>query len=400
MSAHRQRGKPDIVLISTADFDHPFWTNKQHTAVRLAARGYRVLYVESLGLRAPTTGARDMARMGRRLKRGLTPPRQVRPNLWVCAPLVLPRHTEPGVRRLNGRVLALTIGAQLAMLGMRTLLVWTYNPVIHELLDRLPHRGVVYHCVDDLTAAPGLPSETIADAERAMCARANWVFTTSPTLQDKLAPLNPDHTVYMPNVADVDHFVTAQQPGPIAEDLARIPGPRVGYIGAISPYKFDLERTARIARAMPDVSFVLIGQVGEGQPGATTDLLDAPNIHLLGPRPYDTLPTYLRGFDAALLPFTRNAYTDAMFPMKFFETLAAGVPVISTAIPSLKDEADLAVLSDADDTLIAGLRAAIAGTDPAQLAAGLAKAKQHTWDTRLDRMEQLLRGDARLRGQA
>jgi glycosyltransferase involved in cell wall biosynthesis len=93
----------------------------------------------------------------------------------------------------------------------------------------------------------------------------------------------------------------------------------------------------------PDCQIVLIGRVGEGDPATALDeLICHANIHLLGPRDYAVLPDYLRGFDLALLPCPINHYTRSMFPMKFFEYLAAGVPVVSTNLPALQDHANLA----------------------------------------------------------
>ena len=80
----------DVIILSTADWDHPLWTNKQHTALALAAAGHRVLYVESLGLRAPRAGRRDLKRIARRLLRMLRLPRLVAPRVWVWSPPVWP----------------------------------------------------------------------------------------------------------------------------------------------------------------------------------------------------------------------------------------------------------------------------------------------------------------------
>ena len=78
--------QPDILLLATADWDHPLWTNKQHVACSLAARGHRVLYVESLGLRTIQPTGRDWSRIWKRLRRALQSPRPVRPGIWVCSP--------------------------------------------------------------------------------------------------------------------------------------------------------------------------------------------------------------------------------------------------------------------------------------------------------------------------
>ena len=80
----------DVILLSTADWDHPLWTNKQHLAVSLADAGHRVVYIDSLGVRSARTGRSDARRILRRLRRSLTPLRQVRQRIWVVSPLVLP----------------------------------------------------------------------------------------------------------------------------------------------------------------------------------------------------------------------------------------------------------------------------------------------------------------------
>jgi hypothetical protein len=103
--------KSDVVLLSTADWDHPLWTNKQHVACSLAALGFRVLYVESLGLRSVQAKGRDLLRIFRRLCRGLLPPRAVRPGIWVCSPLVIPGGSEGLILKINRLLLAVSIGA-------------------------------------------------------------------------------------------------------------------------------------------------------------------------------------------------------------------------------------------------------------------------------------------------
>ena len=156
-------------------------------------------------------------------------------------------------------------------------------------------------------------------------------------LQARCAQHAPGRTHYSPNVADFEHFSAARQAGPIPSDLEAILRPRIGFIGAVSEYKVDFDLIAAVADARPDWHWVLIGQLGEGQPGTSAAKLRRPNIHLLGPRPYDALPGYLRGFDVAVLPCPLNAYTRAMSPMKFFEYLAAGRPIVATPVDGIME---------------------------------------------------------------
>lgn len=327
---------PDITLLATADWDHPLWTNKQHVAVSLARLGHRVLYIESLGLRGVRGEASDQRRIRRRLRRGFSPPREVAPNLWVYAPLVLPGVRGMFLTAINRLLLRIGLSWARACVGLRSEWLWTYNPRTLAYLDLGSYGKTIYHCVDHIQSQPGMNARDLDHWEGQLCRHASIVFVTSPALADRLHPLNP-RTHFFPNVADYDHFASALDPtlAPPVE-LTVIPRPRVGFIGAISAYKLDLDLLGTMASRHPHWSFVLIGPVGEGDPD--TDVLSLrrlQNVHFLGAKSYAELPAWLAGMDVAILPLRRNAYTDAMFPMKFFEYLAAGRAVVATPIRSL-----------------------------------------------------------------
>lgn len=378
--------KHDIVLLSTADWDNPFWTNKQHVAVELARLGHRVLYLDSLGLRRPSASARDLRRIGRRLLKAVRPPRQVRENLWVWSPIVLPWHARPLVRRINRALLGAGLWTWLKLLGLRRDWLWTYNPLSTEFFDLASFNRRIYHCVDEIKAQPGMPVEVLERAEEQLCRGVDIVFTTSTQLTETRRRWNPQ-THYLPNVADFRHFNAALDgQTPLPADLAAIPGPRLGFVGAISGYKIDFPLIRHLAESRPDWSVVLIGEVGEGDPWTDSSLLRGlPNLHLLGPRPYRDLPAYLKGFDVALLPNQVNEYTDAMFPMKFFEYLAAGRLVASVRLKALLDFQDVVAMSDTPAQFVSAVEALLAGGGPS-LERRLAVARDHTYETRTARM--------------
>lgn len=380
----------DVVLLSTADWDNPFWTNKQHVACGLAARGFRVLYIESLGLRRPAPTAADLSRIRRRLRKAAARPRLVRENLWVWSPLVLPFQRFALVRALNRALLTAALAWRIRRLGLRRPWLWTYNPLTAQLLRLAEFERVVYHCVDDIAAQPGMPAAVLEQCERDLVRHADVVFTTAPRLQQTRRRWNPN-THYLPNVADFGHFSKALDEAlPIPADLANVPRPRLGFIGALSGYKVDFGLVRHLALSRPDWSIVLIGRIGEGDPWTdTSGLLDLPNVHLLGPRPYAELPAYLKAFDVALLPSARNAYTDSMFPMKFFEYLAAGKPVVSVDLPALREFDSAVWLAESADDFRSAVEAVLDGAAP-PLESRLALARRYTYDARLARMLELL----------
>ena len=385
--------RPDILLLATADWDHPLWTNKQHVACSLSALGHRVLYIESLGMRTIQPTGRDWYRVWKRLRRALQSPRQVRPRIWICSPLVCPGVTKGLLCQFNRWLLNATLWWMRIRLGFRRPWLWTYSPLTLKFLDPEQFSLCVYHAVDAVQEQPCMPRGDIERQERLLGGAVDQVFVTSPELRRQLTPVSR-RLRFDPNVVDQGHFATAMtlKKEDLPIDLTEIPEPRVGFIGAISTYKLDVALVAAIARAHPSLNFVFIGLQGEGE--MTTDISlwkDRPNIHLLGPRPYQELPGYCAGFHCGWLPLQRNAYTQAMFPMKFFEYLAAGLPVVATSIDSLQDFQSVAWLCEPElDEFSKALLGCIQGEGPAR-STRLALARQHTYTARMERMMQTLR---------
>jgi len=381
----------DFVVLATADWDNPYWTNKQHVARELVRQGNRVLYVESVASRRPRLEGRDLARIWRRLVRAFRKPREVVPNLWVWSPTILPFHDLASVRALNRFLLRWSLHFWRKRLGLRSEVLWTYSPITCEILDPDDFELCVYHAVDDIKEQPGMNREFIETAEWKLSKRADLIFTTAHHLQQHHEALNP-RTHYFSNVVDYDHFSRAlNHPSP-PPDIASIPAPRIGFVGAISSYKVDLDLLAAVAAARPDWSFVMIGEVSEGEPlSDISSKIMLDNVHLLGGKPYQDLPAYLSCFDVAVLPNRLNEYTRSMFPMKFYEYLAAGRPIVATALPALSDLKHLFHTATNSADFVNGIEAALAGK-AAPLGLRLKEAEKNTYCTRTRAMLALLDG--------
>jgi glycosyltransferase involved in cell wall biosynthesis len=373
------RGR-DIVCVGFADWDTELWTNQHHLMSRLA-RENRVLFVESLGLRQPQLAGRDVKRILRRLQRGIAPPRMV-DGLHVLSPLVIPLHRFAAVRVLNRRLLPFLVRRAVERFGMQRPILWAYVPQAEALLDALDPSLVVYHCVDDIAAQPGIDGASFRAAETRFATRADLVLASAPSLAERMRTLN-GNVLFAPNVADTTLFAGALEPGPVDPQLDALPHPRIVFTGAVVATKLDVPLLVELARARPQWSFALVGPVGVGDPRTDVSALAAEaNVHLLGRRRYDELPDVLRAADAGLIPYARNELTNGIFPMKVYEYLAAGLPVVATQLPSIAGVAEIATAPDAAG-LAALLDDALAKDDAARRAERSRAAREHSWDARL-----------------
>jgi glycosyltransferase involved in cell wall biosynthesis len=318
-------------------------------------------------------------------------PKHVQTNIWVLSPLVIPfKHDHAWVRWFNQNLLKLQILRFIGVHKLMSPLIWTYHPFMLDVLKGMNTGKLVYHCVDDLSAVPGIDAIAFKAEEKKLLKQADVVFATAPALAEQCASYNPN-THYLANVVDAEHFGRALDVGPIPEDLATIPEPRLGYHGVLSDYKIDFQLLFDLARSNPNWSFVFIGEEREGQSSAQlVELSRLPNVHFLGYRSYEVLPSYLRGIQVGLLPSLINEYTQGMFPMKYYEYIAAGLRVMSTPLDFLRQMRVDAPVGENAKEFSRGIRQLLLrgkySVGEAALIVGC-----NTWEGRLNKMMTVLR---------
>lgn len=226
------------------------------------------------------------------------------------------------------------------------LVLWYYTPMALPFTDHLDCDVCVYDCMDELSAFRNAPRELV-QMERLLMQRADVVFTGGQSIYEAKRRLHKSIHPF-PSSIDVAHFHKARKPGKDPADQAHIPHPRVGFAGVLDE-RLDVALLARAAAAMPDVQFVMIGPVVKIDPA---DLPRLHNIHWLGPKSYAELPAYMAQWDMGWMPFALNEATRYISPTKTPEFLAAGLPVVSTAIVDVVRSygaQGLVQIADADD---------------------------------------------------
>ncbi|MDJ0789018.1 MAG: glycosyltransferase [Myxococcota bacterium] len=381
-----------VVLLASSAWESPAKLNVHHVATRLAERGHRVLFVESTGLRAPAArSGHDWQRVTRRLRDFAGGVRRVAPNLDVLSPLALPGSGPGWLRAASQAALRLQLSRALRRSGIESAVLWAFLPTAAPLLSAAWVRLGVYHCVDHYAANPGVDAGRIEALEARMLGGADLVFATSAVLGERLRRHRSDVRV-VPNVADTALFARALDANvPEPEGLAGRPRPRLLFAGNLAAYRVDLALLTGLARRRPDLQLVLLGPRGlgdvEGAGAEEAALLAEPNVLALDAVAHERLPDYMAHCDVGLIPFLRNPHTEGSMPLKLFEYLGAGLPVVATELPNLVPHAEPGVLSLAADGggFEAAVDAALAAPEAAR-ARRLEVARTHDWEARMDEL--------------
>jgi glycosyltransferase involved in cell wall biosynthesis len=379
----------DVVCFGAVDWSYT-WQRPQQIASRLAAQG-RVVYVDPLGLRA--LALRDIPRAVRRFRAAAVEPESDRGVKVLSARAATVAAGLRAPSEWTARLVVPAIRRAMSLAGIDSPVLWvgTPSPSLVAVVDRLPSRLVVYDCLDAVAAfRPDQPE--VEAAEAALAGRADLVLATTRELEARMRRHNAS-TVMVANACDFEHFAREIVPAEIPADLGALPRPIVGYVGEVADW-LDTDLVNGLAARHPGWSIVLIGPATAEARRALT----APNLHLLGRRPYADLPRYLAGFDCCLIPFRACPLTAAVSPVKLYEYLAAGRPVVSTPLPSVLPFAG-EVLVAAGRRFLELVEEAVAGAgDTAAVEARRRRVRTHTWDHRVDRILEALREAEDARG--
>lgn len=315
----------DIICFSNDWDGDPL--SKKHIMQRLAKRN-RVLWVNSLGNRNPTASVHDFKRVIKKLRDFVEGSKKVEEGIHVFAPLAIPFHGNATARWINQRALRWSLQRACRKLGFRNPITWSFVPASAQVAGSLGESAVVYHCVDENSGFTGTDKNAIRSLEQQLMERSDCVFVSSDVLLNTKRRHNRN-TFLVTHGVDVSHFRKAcETTTEVPDEIRALKKPVIGFFGLIADW-VDLALIRFLATSQPDWNLVLIGKVVTSL--AAIDGL--ANVHLFGQKPYASLPGYAKAFDVALMPFVMNELTLAANPLKIREYLAAGLPVVSSAIP-------------------------------------------------------------------
>lgn len=345
--------------------------------MRLLARENRILWVNSIGYRTPTASRRDLSRAFKKLRAiAAEPLREAEPNIHVLNPLVIPAYGSPRIRAFNRWFLRRQVLRAMQRLGFQRPINWVFNPAAALIAGTLGEEQLIYYCVDEYTAFTGVDGDALAALEVGLMKKAGLVITSAASLYESKRRFN-DNTVLVRHGVNWNHFRRAlERETSVPPDVAKLWAPILGYFGLIADDWVDLDLIARVAQRLPDVTIVMIGKVTMD----VTPLKRFRNVHLLGPRPYVSLPAYCKAFSAAMIPFPLNEVTRNANPLKAREYLAAGLPVVSTAVPEVEVLGGCRIGRNPDD-FVEQVRAALLAPGPA--AARSNAVRHESWEARL-----------------
>ncbi len=371
----------DILFLSGIRWEFSFQRHQQIAS--LLARRHRVLFFE-IGL-SPANLVKEPAVTVRHWKRWLAGPEEIRPGLYRCvSPLLLPlNRSVTAVNRLNQGITFRAARRAGEKLGMASPLFWISDPYFSFFARGHGQPLTIFDWIHDEGGTGGSRLDRVYRRLREETLRgADIVFTPSRVIFERHGRNDPRFHL-VPHGADLPPEAAAAGPAP--EDVSSIPSPIIGFVGTIGP-AVDLELLAFLADRRKDWSFVLVGEVRK----AVGELAARPNIHLLGPKTREELPRYLDTFAAGIIPYRVNSLTETVHPVKTYEYLAAGLPVVSTRLPELLPLESIIRLENGAEAFHRALAQILDGDSPEEKNSRMNFARANSWERRVEKIEGII----------
>ena len=331
------------------------WGRHHSTGQYLAkelAKDYKILWVNSLGMRAPQLNFGDAKRVVSKLKESIFGGKAIKKerqdethdNIYVITPITIPLFKYRVVRWINRQILKRLFRKAYQNYKITDPYIITACPSTMVVLDALPAKVKAYYCADEYASIAGMDTPLVQRLEDKLLKQVDIVMVTARALEKQICSKH-EHIYYLPHGVDYQHFCKAvYTPQKIPLEMKSFIKPIVGFIGLIGEH-IDLDLLSYAAEQLPEYSFVMIGPVEVG-----VEVPQASNIHYLGAKPFEKLPQYIAHFDLSILPYADTRRNQFANPTKVREYLAAGSPVVCTNQQEVKNiESAVFIATTADE---------------------------------------------------
>ncbi len=306
-------------------------------------------------------------------------------NLWVFWAFHLCDLTgEISLKKFNYNLKAKYLNFLTKKLDFGKPIIITYLPESIEYLNNIKHKLLIYDCVDNFSSFTWAERETELQDNK-LIRKADLVTTTAKNLLEKIKKINKK-VYYLPNAVDFNHFNKVSIRGKVGVTSKFKKGPVIGFVGAFYDW-VDEELIKFLATAKPDWNFLFIGPI---QPGIGIELSGKDNIIFMGEKSYYHLPKYISVFDVCFIPFKVNEVTKNANPIKMWEYMATGKPIVSTPIPEVKKMNEYIYIGKDKKDFLAKIEQALTEDDEIQVLKRIMIAKENDWSIRTNKLLKLL----------
>jgi len=369
-------------------YHHPH--SKNHLMRRFARAGNKVIFVNSISMGLAPVRSKDLLpRIARKLKSYAKLARTTEEGITVVSPAVVPFFGNAATTAANRRLLTAQIATLARRRGLSNPILWIAIPTAIEVVGRLKESMVIYH-VSDKYDANTMDHATDPTFIRSLHERAidsaDIIFYSSRKLLSE-ATRGRERSYLLEQAVDFDHWSKISKGDVrVADEVERIPGPRLGYFGAIEPWLIDQELIKQAAQRRPEWNWIFIGNKSRG-----LEIERLPNVHFLPPVSYQDLPNYAAGFDVCVLPWnTEVPFTSYGSAIKVREYLASGKPAVISPLPEYEPMSDVLRIGRSRDQFLQLIDEALheEGTELAQARQNAVR--DGTWDARAEWVSDLI----------
>jgi glycosyltransferase involved in cell wall biosynthesis len=313
--------------------------------------------------------------------------RHVQENLHVFSPIFIPIQGKKIIDIINNFIIKLQIRTVSWFTGISGPILWLENVRAADIMNCFGYRLKVYH-VSDMFADDSYISNSRLQyqLEKRISEESDLLICVSKEIYASKKSQR-DNVFYIPHGVDFNLFQEAVRKRERIEELKDVPRPIAGYFGTMTAHN-DIELLLWCARNLPDISFVLAGQITGGD---YSHLKQMNNVFFLGRLPYEKIPQLCAFFDVCLLQWKMSEWIKCCNPLKMLEYMASGKPIVSVPIGEAMQYSDVISIAHSKEQFAGAIRWELQNDTPERARRRIEIAKEHSWDKHVENISELIK---------